>query len=74
MIALPSATPDGSRSRIVASVDTVTIPRSMVDAIVTEYGVARLDGHTLAERIDSLIAIAHPDHRDALSQQAGATR
>jgi len=72
VIALPSVTPDGSRSRIVRSIGTVTIPRSMVDAVVTEHGVARLDGKTSAERAEALIAIAHPDHRDSLAQQAGA--
>jgi acyl-CoA hydrolase len=70
VIALPSATPDGSRSRIVSAVGTVTIPRSMVDVVVTEYGVARLDGRTLAERVDALIGIAHPDHRDSLTDRA----
>ena len=72
VIALPSATPDGSRSRIVNSISAVTIPRSIVDAVVTEYGVARLDGLTTAERVDALIAIAHPNHRDSLAHQAGA--
>lgn len=72
VIALPSTTPDGSRSRIVAAVGTVTIPRSMVDIVVTEYGVARLDGRSLAERRQALIAIAHPDHRQALASNEEA--
>ncbi|MEM6110551.1 acetyl-CoA hydrolase/transferase C-terminal domain-containing protein [Mycobacterium sp. 050272] len=73
VIALPSATPDGSRSRIVDLVAAVTIPRSMVDAVVTEYGVARLDGRSAAERQQALIKIAHPEHRAALASAADAT-
>jgi acyl-CoA hydrolase len=73
VIALPSATADGSRSRIVDSVATTTSPRSMVDAVVTEYGVARLDGRSVAERRQALIAIAHPEHRQALASAAEAT-
>lgn len=73
VIALPSATPDGSRSRIVPSIATVTVPRSMVDAVVTEYGVARLDGRSVAERQQALIAIAHPEHRAALASATDAT-
>lgn len=73
VIALPSATPDGSHSRIVDAVAAVTIPRSMVDAVVTEYGVARLDGRGVAERRQALIAIAHPQHRHALASAAEAT-
>ena len=72
MIALPSATPDGSRSRIVLSIATVTVPRSMVDAVVTEYGVARLDGRSVAERQQALIAIAHPERRAALAIRGGS--
>jgi acyl-CoA hydrolase len=72
MIALPSATPKGF-SRIVGSVAAVTIPRSMVDVVVTEYGVARLDGRSLAERRQALIEIAHPDHRHALTVLAQGT-
>ncbi len=70
IIALPSASSGGKVSRIAASVRTVTIPRTMVDVIVTEYGVARLDGRTTRERGEALIAIAHPDHRDALREAA----
>ncbi len=71
VIALPSTTPDGRHSRIVAGIGAgaiVTVPRSMVDAVVTEYGVARLDGLSSRERVDALIAVAHPDHRDELAR------
>jgi len=68
IIALPSATPDGRRSRIVASLEgrPVTTARSDVDVIVTEHGAAHLRGCPLRERAQRLIAIAHPDHRDSL--------
>ena len=68
IIAFPSTTPDGKHSRIVASLDgrPVTTPRSDVDVIVTEYGAAHLRGCPLAERARRLVAIAHPDHREAL--------
>ncbi len=70
IIAFPSATPDGKHSRIVASLDgrPVTVARSEVDMIVTEYGAAQLRGLSLRERARRLIAIAHPDHRDALER------
>jgi 4-hydroxybutyrate CoA-transferase len=70
IIALPSASSDGTRSRIVPRVEAVTIPGVTVDAVVTEYGVARLSGRTARQRVDALIAIAHPDHRDALADTA----
>jgi acyl-CoA hydrolase len=44
----------------------VTTARSEVDAIVTEYGVARLRGMPLSRRAAALDAIAHPDHRESL--------
>lgn len=68
IIAFPSATPDGQHSRIVASLAgrPVTTARSDVDVIVTEYGAAHLRGVGLQERARRLIAIAHPEHRDAL--------
>ena len=69
VIALP-ATARGC-SRIVAALDggVVTTARSEVDAVVTEYGVARLRGLTLSRRAAALEAIAHPDHREALRGQ-----
>lgn len=67
IIALPAIGPDGS-SRVVAPVETVTTPRADVDAIATEWGVAELRGCSLAERARRMIAIAAPEHRDALSE------
>lgn len=68
IIAVPSASSDGSISRIVPALSAVTIPRSMVDVVVTEYGVARLDGRSTRERSEALAAIAHPRHRAALTE------
>ncbi len=68
IIALPSTTPDGKHSRIVASLEgrPVTTTRADVDIVVTEYGVADLRGRSFSERTDRLRAIAHPDFRDVL--------
>lgn len=66
VIALPATASDGT-SRIVAHVETVTTPRADVDAIVTEWGIAELRGCGLSERARRMIAIAAPEHRDALS-------
>ena len=41
-----------------------------VGAIVTEYGVAFLQGRTIRERAQALIDIAHPDDRANLVQKA----
>ena len=41
-----------------------------VGAVVTEYGVAYLEGRTVRERAQALIDIAHPDDRAALVQAA----
>ncbi len=68
IIALPSTTPDGKHSRIVASLAgrPVTTARSDADLVVTEYGVADLRGRSFSERAMRLAAIAHPDFRDEL--------
>lgn len=48
----------------------VTTPRSDVDLIATEYGVAQLKGRSLRERVRAMISIAAPEHRDGLLQSA----
>ena len=48
----------------------VTTPRSEVEYIVTEYGVADLKYQTLEQRAKRLIAIAHPDYREELTKEA----
>ena len=48
----------------------VTAPRSCVHYVVTEYGIADLRGKSLGRRARELIAIAHPDFRAELIEQA----
>lgn len=71
IIAMPSTASHGTISRIVSQLDaggTVTTSRADVDYVVTEYGIAHLKGHTLQERGEALIKIAHPDFRDELTR------
>jgi acetyl-CoA hydrolase len=70
VIALPSVSRDGKTSRIVAACATVTTPAAEADLIATEWGVAALRGVDYAERARRLVAIAHPDHREALERAA----
>ncbi len=48
----------------------ITTPRSEVEFIVTEYGIANLKYESMATRAKRLIEIAHPDFRDKLTWQA----
>lgn len=74
IIAMPStAGADGSVSRISAHVAEgagIVTTRAHVQTVVTEFGVAELWGKSLRERARALIAIAHPDHREALTTEA----
>ncbi len=63
----------GKLSRIVPMLkegSMVTVPRTLSDIVVSEYGVARLRGKTHRERALELIAIAHPDFRAELKRHA----
>jgi acyl-CoA hydrolase/RimJ/RimL family protein N-acetyltransferase len=73
IICLASATDDGKESRIrplLLAGEGVTIPRSDVHYVITEYGIAYLYGKTIRERALSLIEIAHPKFREYLLDQA----
>jgi acyl-CoA hydrolase len=75
IIALPSRTSRGI-ARIVPQLRVgagVVTTRAHVHHVVTEHGVADLYGKTLGERANALIAIAHPDDRDALRRHAART-
>jgi acyl-CoA hydrolase len=61
------------RSRITSTLtagNVVTTPRTDVMYVVTEYGLVNLKGKSVAERARALIAIAHPDFREALEREA----
>lgn len=70
--------PDGtevSRIRPTLSPGTiVTVPRTVVHYVVTEYGIACLKSLSTWQRAEALINIAHPDHRDSLIKQAEAMK
>jgi 4-hydroxybutyrate CoA-transferase len=73
IIALPSTASGGKISRICCDLDrgaAVSTSRNDVHFVVTEFGIAELRGKSLRERAQSLIAISHPDFREALT--AGA--
>ncbi|MFT7245197.1 MAG: acyl-CoA hydrolase [Candidatus Azotimanducaceae bacterium] len=73
IIALPSTADKGTLSRLVTTLSPgagVVTTRANVDYVVTEYGVASLNGRSMAERAQALINIAHPDFREALLKDA----
>jgi acetyl-CoA hydrolase len=69
VVALP-ATASGGVSRVVATVERVTVARSDVDVVVTEHGTAELRGLTEGERAARLIELAAPEHREGLRAAA----
>jgi len=73
ILALPSTALDDTISRIVPSLQEgtgVTLTRSDVHYVVTEYGIAYLHGKNIRERAMDLIAIAHPKFRPWLIREA----
>jgi acyl-CoA hydrolase len=70
---LPSTARNGRISRIGAQLPAgtvVTVPRAFVDFVVTEHGIANLQGLTQRQRALALIDLAHPDFRDHLRSEA----
>lgn len=63
---------DGSiKSNIVPFIDggcTVSAPRTLIQYVVTEYGVAKLSGLSLRERAQAMTEITHPIFREGLAR------
>jgi acyl-CoA hydrolase len=77
LVCLPStSTVNGVlTSRIMAQLPTgsvVSTPRHQVDVVITEFGIAELEGASIRERARALAAIAHPQFRDELLASAEA--
>ena len=73
IICLASTDDAGSTSRIRANLlagEGVTIARTDVHYVITEFGVAYLFGKSIRERALALIGVAHPTFRAELLQQA----
>ncbi len=72
IIALSATTSKGA-SKIVPFLKQgagVVTTRAHVHYVVTEYGIANLYGKTIEERVEQLIGLAHPAHRDALREES----
>lgn len=74
--ALMATAKGGEISRIVPRLppDAVTVMRTDMDVVITEYGTARLRGKSIDARADALIAIADPQHRPMLAEEWEAMR
>lgn len=73
IIALHSTAKKGTISTIVPQLEKgtiVSLSRNDVDYVVTEFGIAPLRGRSIRERVENLIAIAHPNFRAELQKQA----
>ena len=80
IIAMASTFTDSAgqiHSRIVPTLrpgSIVTVPRSIVQYVATEYGIVQLKGKSTWERAEAIIGIAHPMFRDELIRQAQALK
>jgi acyl-CoA hydrolase len=74
IIALRSTAAGGARSRLVprlAAGAPVTVPRYLVDRVVTEHGVARLRGLALEDRPAALAPLCDAPFREAMEAPPG---
>lgn len=74
VVALTSTTRDGRRSKIVVKIadpGIVTTPRTDIDFVVSEFGVAELRGKGLRERAEALLSIADPQFAQVLREEVG---
>ncbi len=63
----PSVAKDGKISAIVPFASHIDHTEHDTMVIITEYGVADLRGLAPQERVEKIIAVAHPDYREQLS-------
>ncbi|MBW1890955.1 MAG: GNAT family N-acetyltransferase [Deltaproteobacteria bacterium] len=73
IIALPSTAQNGEVSRIVPHLSEgagVATTRGDVNFIITEYGIAELQGKGIYQRVMELAQIAHPKFREELIEVA----
>jgi len=69
IIAMPSTAQNGNVSRIVSHLSEgagVATTRGDVNFIITEYGIAELQGKSIYQRVMELAQISHPKFRDQL--------
>jgi acyl-CoA hydrolase len=77
ILCMPSTHEKGGvrKSRVVVELPAgtvVTVPRTDVMHVATEYGMVCLKGKSVAERAVAMISIAHPDFREELEREAYA--
>ncbi|MGA7878871.1 MAG: GNAT family N-acetyltransferase [Desulfoferrobacter sp.] len=73
IIALPSTAKKGKVSRIVPSLSEgagVATTRGDINFVVTEYGIAELQGKSIYQRVMELAQVAHPKFREELIEVA----
>lgn len=73
IIALPSTAQNGKVSRIVSHLSEgagVATTRGDVNFVITEYGIAELQGKSIYQRVIELAQIAHPKFREELIETA----
>ncbi len=61
------------KSRVVPTLEpgtTITVPRTFVNYVVTEQGIANLGGKSLKGRAQEMISVADPDFRPDLQREA----
>ncbi|MCB6610610.1 acetyl-CoA hydrolase/transferase C-terminal domain-containing protein [[Clostridium] symbiosum] len=69
IVVIESTTHNGEISKIIpgfAQGTPISLPRTITEYVVTEYGVARLAGRTVQEKAKELIRVSHPKFREEL--------
>lgn len=72
IVVLESTTKNGKFPKIVPCFQPgtpVSLPRTVIDYVVTEQGVAHLSGKSPSQRALALLQVAHPKFRDELTYQ-----